>query len=126
MVVEVIDINEWYNEEENKRKPKPKISDATKIQWMQEKYGNYWIGPAEVRIPWTIRSVINIDNCNICAYTIYDDHTYDISSSEVYCDPSYHFTIDQYRNEFAKQENDGNWYWLDVETDDDDDKLFYA
>jgi len=125
MVVEAIDINEWYREEENKRKPKPKISDATKIQWMQEKYGNYWIGPAGVRIPWTIGSVINIDKCNICVYTIYDDHTYDISSSEAYCDPSYHFTIDQYRNEFAKQENDGNWYWLDVETDDDD-KLFYA
>jgi hypothetical protein len=111
MPVEAIDINDWYAEINNSRKPKPIISEETMIQWMKLKYGDYWIGPANVLIPWEIQTVPDIDGCNRCGYYIKDENNYSISSSEVWCGDSLRYTEKQYRDIFAEQRADGKWYW---------------
>ena len=64
----------------------------------------YWEGPCGVRIPTAKGVVIMQDGVNYQ----YQDGTVTERDAE---DDSYKMTVNEYREKYAVQRSDGNWYW---------------
>ena len=67
----------------------------------------YWIGPADVRIPQHITSVIALDGYNDCS----PSSDGEFEETEQDSDDFTPYTIAEYRNKFAVLNADGFWYW---------------
>lgn len=78
---------------------------------VKAKHGDYWIGPAEVRIPWHITQVPSMDGVNYATVNQNGDDSYVVMETQV-CGSQPPYTIEKYRNKFAVQNPDDQlWYW---------------
>lgn len=68
-----------------------------------------WVGPANIIIPLSVKTVPSIDKCNRTTFTILDGEVH-VFSTEMLSD-AVPYTVDEYRNKFAEKKSDGKWYW---------------
>ena len=69
----------------------------------------YWIGPAGVQIPYSIRVVPAIDGHNTMSWISVNGKVEIVQTELAVLNPLY--TEDTYRQKFAEPHDDGEWYW---------------
>lgn len=116
-----LDYNAWCTEmdtlqkEEDEKIIIEKINNENKKNKYIDKYGYFWIGPADVKIPLSIDSVRALNGKFYMSYKLSQDGEIDILTyrhvfSSKIDDDNKIYTENEYREKFAIFK-DGNWYW---------------
>ena len=99
-MTEVHVISGGYTVQEYRQKFAVYDSETGKYFWKVD----YWIGPAGVYIPKSIKSVVALDG--------YNTHSLDGGITEIYCEDNPGFTKEEYRKRFSVYNpTNGRYYW---------------
>ncbi len=114
-----LDYSSWtrdMDKQEEERKEKERIEREKcekQVQMQKDNYikknGYFWTGPADVKIPLSIRRVPSLDRVNSTSYSLTDGGTCQVSNTVLGTNKQ-PYTTDEYREKFAIYTN-GDWYW---------------
>lgn len=111
-----LDYQEWgrsiddQNRIEKERKKKYNEQHQRNFEIYRKIHGNYWIGPAKVKIPLQIKRVPSLDGVNTCSYDIFGNELH-VSETLIGFMGKPKWTEEEYCKKFADLQENGEWYW---------------
>jgi hypothetical protein len=75
------------------------------------KQGKYWIGPANIRVPWTVTSVPQLDEVNKINMHLNKNGEYYLYATQIFVIGGKRLSQNEYRKQYARLGEDGLWYW---------------